>query len=147
MWRKTLQINGYEVSDVSYPLVDSDTRQEYDEERNKAFDRVFKKIDEFQKGEDKAVPIEQAAKLLQFKNSKPLYNLVRRGIAPVFRDSTQLKIPINWIKKAGEGLNLDDFRLVTQLKESWNFDITSWPGDSYELADGVWLISVLPSGS
>jgi len=113
MWRQTLNINvrgtPYEIDEISYSKIDDDIAKIYEEQRNRASEKLNKKADEITEGNDRAVPIEQAAKLLQMKSSQALYGLVADGQIPIYRDSTSLKIKMAWIKHVRKQLPLSNY--------------------------------------
>lgn len=121
LWRQTLNVmyNGmpYEISEITYSRLDDDTAIIYEELRNKASEKLNVQADEITAGNDRAVPIEQAAKLLQMKSSQALYGLVADGQIPIYRDSTALKIKMAWIKKVRSKLNIKNYFEIVNLCE------------------------------
>jgi len=113
LWRQTLNVmvkgRPYEIDEISYSKLDDYTARTYEEMRNKASEALNKKADEITDGNDRAVPIEQAAKLLQMKSSQSIYGLVADGQIPIYRDSTSLKIPMAWIKATRKVLKIKDY--------------------------------------
>lgn len=146
LWRRTLRVphqnTSYEIAEISYEKPHKDVCKNYETYRARALDLQFNKADEVAEGIDGAVPIEQAAKLLQMTSSRDLYALIRNGAIPVSREATSLKIPMVWIKKAGKLLNLKNVKdtvvAVHTSEVSGSLDTTG----IYKLTDD-WILAQL----
>jgi hypothetical protein len=114
----TLTMDGRRVdcSHIQFKAPKPETTKVYEELRKVAADKLFTNADELRSGGDRAVTIEQAAKMLQLENTNILYMLIREGVVPVYRESSFLKVSMGWIRDVAHKLVLRDPYTIVRTK-------------------------------
>jgi len=77
------------IKEIRTPRLNQDLADIYEEQRAKAEERTMKEAVEFQKGNDRTITVEQAAKMLRFK-SQTLWWFIERDIFRLLKNQNEL---------------------------------------------------------